>query len=107
MISLCIFTTEIENIKRKSSYTIAIVLQNSVNKAIIKVTFPDSLKLGNITQDFNKKDLNDKANFRPDIVLPVVSTLFGSIIRKQMDVCKSNYLRPIYVFMTSNTVSSN
>ena len=58
-------------------------------------TFPDSLKLAEITPVFKKKDALDKTNYCPVSVLPIVSKLFEKIVQKLngfISNCFSPYL---------------
>ena len=59
-------------------------LTNCINEAIRNNKFPDSLKLSDITSMFKKLDPGDKANYRPAIVLPLLSKVFEIIIYDQL-----------------------
>ena len=48
-------------------------------------TFPDELKIADIVPVFKKEDPNDKTNYRPISLLPLISKIFEkkNRIRKQ------------------------
>ena len=39
-------------------------------------TFPDGLKIADIVPVFKKEDQNDKTNYRPISLLPLISKIF-------------------------------
>ena len=55
-------------------------LSNCINEAIKNNKFPDSLKLSDITPEYNKFDPSDKASYRHVSVLPLLSKVFEKII---------------------------
>ena len=77
-----------------SSEATANILQKLLNDSLETGTFPDSLKLADITPVFKKKDPLNKTNYRPVSVLPIVSKLFEKIMQKQINDFISNYLSP-------------
>ena len=77
-----------------SSEATANILKNLLNDFLETGTFPDSLKLADITPVFKKKDPLNKTNYRPVSVLPIVSKLFEKIMQKQINGFISNYLSP-------------
>ena len=63
-----------------------------------KGTFPDSLKIADVTPVFKKKDPLNKTKYRPVSVLPIVSKLFEKITQNQVNSFTSDCsYRPIYV----------
>ena len=70
------------------------ILQNFLNDSLETGTFPDSLKLADITPVFKKKNPLNKTNYRPVNVLPIASKLFEKIMQKQINGFISNYLSP-------------
>ena len=78
-----------------SSEVTANILQKLLNDDSLETgTFPDSLKLADITPIFEKKDPVSKTNYRPVSVLPIVSKLFEKIMQKQKNGFITNYLSP-------------
>ena len=59
-------------------------LTKCINKAFNENKFPDTLKLSDIVPVFKKLDPTDKTNFRPVIVLPLLSKVFEKIIYDQI-----------------------
>ena len=45
---------------------------NCINSSISTITFPDELKISNIVPVFKKEDQNDKTNYRPINLLPLI-----------------------------------
>ena len=77
-----------------TSEATANILQKLLNESLETSTFPNILKLADITPLFKKKDPLDKTNYRPASVLPIVSKLFEKIMQKQVNGFISNYLSP-------------
>ena len=67
-------------------------LTNSINEAIRSNKFPDSLKLSDITPVYKKRDLSDKANYRPVSDLPSLSKVFERTIYDQFYEYLENFL---------------
>ena len=57
-----------------------------------KKIFPTNLKLADISPIFKKYDTTLVKNYRPVIVLPVVSKIFERIMHKQITVYIGEYL---------------
>ena len=57
---------------------------NSINRAIRKDKFLDTLKLSDITLAYKKLAPSDKANYRPVSVLTLLTKLFEKIIYDQL-----------------------
>ena len=51
-------------------------LTNCINQSIVSGTFPDSLKLANISAVYKAKDPLDKTNSRPASALPLQSKIY-------------------------------
>ena len=77
-----------------SSEATANILQQLLNDSSHIGTFPDSLKLADITPVFKKKDPLNKTNYRPVRVLSIGSKLFEKIMQKQVNGFISNCLLP-------------
>ena len=60
-------------------------LQTSFNNAISSNTFPDPLKLVDVTAVFKKGDKNDKSNYRPISVMKAFATVFERLLFKQLN----------------------
>ena len=71
-------------ILRQSAVT-ANNFQSLFNSAISNCEFPEKLKLADVTPVFKKKYPLDKTNYRPVSVLPPVSTMFKSLMQKQIN----------------------
>ena len=54
------------------------------NQCIMENTFPDKMKMANITPLFKKKDKLNKDNYRSVNLLPVLSKIFEKLLYKQM-----------------------
>ena len=61
---------------------------------LIKCTFPNKLKLADITPIFKSVDPTCAKNYRPVSVLPVVSKIFERIMQKQIFSHVEKYLSP-------------
>ena len=77
-----------------SSEATANILKKLLNDFLETGTFPNSLKLADITPVFKKKDPLNKTNYGPVTVLPIVSKLFEKIMQKQINGFISNCLWP-------------
>ena len=51
-------------------------ISNVFNESIENDNFPDDLKLADITPVYKKNSRNDKVNYRPVSILPVLSKVF-------------------------------
>ena len=56
------------------------MLRECINDSLLKGSFPDSLKLGNITPVHKKDEPTNKENYRPVSVLPFISKNFERLI---------------------------
>ena len=53
---------------------------NCINESLTNNKFPDTLKLFDTSPVFKILDPSDKANYRPVIILPLISKVFEKII---------------------------
>ena len=60
------------------------------NEAIESSKFPSLLKQLNITPNFNKGSRNQKENYRPVTILPIISKIFENISSKQLYIYFEN-----------------
>ena len=47
-----------------------------LNKCMTNESFPDELKIAVVVPIFQKNDLNDKTNYQPISLLPLISDIF-------------------------------
>ena len=62
------------------------------NEAIESSKFPSSWKQANITPVFKKGSRNQKENYRPVSILPIISKIFEKILSKQLYIYFENIL---------------
>ena len=55
-------------------------IRNCINSSISTGTFPDELKIADIVLLFKKEDPNDKANYRPINLLPLIAKIFEKFL---------------------------
>ena len=71
-------------------------IHSFVNSDINNGSFPNSLKLADITGIFKKDDATNAKNYRPVSVLPAISKIYERVIQKQLlqyvDIHLSKYL---------------
>ena len=60
---------------------ILIPITNCINKCISIKSFPNELKVAYVIPVFKKEDPNNKANYRPISLLPIISKIFESSFR--------------------------
>ena len=83
------------NILKQSRFTYK-MLTDCINDAIVgEDVFPDSLKFGDITPVHKKDETNNKENYRPISVLPLISKIFERIIQDQLYEYLEKYLNSI------------
>ena len=74
------------------------------NEIITQKSFPNNLKLVDVTPVFKKEDASLLKNYRPVIVLPVVSKIYERIMQKQiLEFIESLYI-PTYMDIEKGTV---
>ena len=70
------------------------VLTKLFNNTILTSSFPDKLKVVDVSPIFKKHDPQRLKNYRPASVLPVVSRVFERLLHKQMSFHVEEYLSP-------------
>ena len=73
---------------------IAEPITNYINSSISTGTFPDELKLADIAPVFEKEDQNDKTNYSPISLLPLISKIFEKLLYQQIEDFAKNILSP-------------
>lgn len=48
-------------------------------------SFPDELKIAVVVPIFQKTDLNDKTNYQPISLLPLISNIFQNVPQEQIE----------------------
>ena len=76
---------------KQSGFTYQI-LTDCINDAINKGTFPDSLKIANITLAHKNNEPTDKENYRPVNALPLLSKVFERLLYDQLSEYLEKYL---------------
>ena len=71
------------------------MLRHCINGSLSKGSFPDSLKLGNITPVHKKGQPTGKENYRPVSVLPLLSKFFERLIYDQLNEYLEQYLNSL------------
>ena len=64
---------------------ILIPITNCINKCISIKSFPDELKVADVIPVFKKEDPNNKANYRPISLLPIISKIFERVLFEQIE----------------------
>ena len=72
-----------------------VMLRNCKNDSLSKGSFPDSLKLGNLTPVHKKGEPTDKENYRKVNVLPLLSKIFERLIHDQLNEYLEQYLNSL------------
>ena len=67
---------------------------NCINKCISKNSFPDELKVANVIPVFKKVDPNNKVNFQPISLLPIISKMFEGVLFQQIEKFSEKILSP-------------
>ena len=85
------------NIIKIAKKEILIPITNCINHCISTNTFPDELKIADIIPVFKKQDENNKANYRPISLLPIISKFLSEYsINKLKSLpktsCHQNYV---------------
>ena len=81
-------------LQKQSSFTYE-MLRDCINDNLLNATFPDSLKLGNITPVHKKDETTDKENYRPVTILPFLTKIFVRLIYDQLNECLEQYLNSL------------
>ena len=73
---------------------ILIPITNCINKYISIKSLPDELKVTNVIPVFKKEDPNNKANYRPICLLPIISKIFERVLFEQIEKFSKKILSP-------------
>ena len=71
-----------------------IPITNYINKCISTKSFPDALKVADVIPVFKKEDPNNKANYRPIILLPIISKIFERVLFELIEKFSEKILSP-------------
>ena len=71
---------------RIGSHPLAQTLTGHINCAFEKATYPDSLKLAEVSSQFKKNDNLDKMNYRPVSILTAISKVYERAMSSQLIV---------------------
>ena len=71
---------------------VSVPLQIVFNNLVEQSSFPDELKLANVSAVFKKDVKTFKGNYRPISVLPAVSKVFERLMNTQISAHMSPYL---------------
>ena len=71
------------------------MLRDYINDCLLKGSFPDNLKLANITPVHKKDEPTDKETYRPISVLPLLSKIFERLIYDQFNEYLDQYLNSL------------
>ena len=63
-----------------------IPIANCINKCISIKSFSDELKVADVIPVFKKEDPNNKANYRPISLLPIISKIFERVLFEQIQI---------------------
>ena len=85
-----IFPTIIKLAKKE----ILIPITNFINKCISIKSFPDELKVADVIPASKKEDPNNKANYRPISLLPIISKIFERVLFEQIEKFSDKILSP-------------
>ena len=73
---------------------ILIPIKSCINKCISIKSFPDELKVADVIPVFKKEDPNNKANYRPISLLPIISKIFERVLFEQIEKFSEKILSP-------------
>ena len=73
---------------------ILIPITKCINKCILIKSFPEKLKIANVIPVFKKEDPNNKANYWPITLLPIISKIFESVLSEQIEKFSDKILSP-------------
>ena len=73
---------------------ILIPITNCINKCISIKSFPGVLKVAYVIPVFKKEDPNNKANYRPISLLPIISKIFERVLFEQIEKFSEKFLSP-------------
>ena len=69
----------------KDNPNLAFILFNNFNNSIMTGSFPDKLKLADVSPIYKKGGRNEKFNYRPVSILPVVSKIYERFMFSQIN----------------------
>ena len=64
---------------------LTVPIKNYINKCLSSSTFPDEFKIAEIIPVYKKQDVNDKTNYRPISLLPIISKIFEKVLYSQLE----------------------
>ena len=70
---------------------ILIPITNCINKCISIKSFPDESKIVEVIPVFKKEAPNNKANYRPISLLPIISKIFERVLFEQIEKFSESY----------------
>ena len=73
---------------------ILIPITNCIIKCISMRSFPDELKVADVIPVFRKEDPNNKANYEPITLLPIISKIFERVLSEQIEKFSKKILTP-------------
>ena len=76
----------------KGNSDLPIILYNNFNNCISSCEFPDQLKLADVSPVYKKGGRNDKTNYRPVSILPIISKIYERFIFLQISEYFENKL---------------
>ena len=79
---------------KTSAMVAAETLQQVFNQALTTGKFPSNLKNADVTPVFKKNNPLSKGNYRPIIVLPIISKVFEKLIQNQINLHIKPFLSP-------------
>ena len=76
----------------KGNSDLPVILYNNFNNCISSCEFPDQLKLADVSPDYKKGGRNDKTNYRPVSILPIISKIYERFMFLQISEYFENKL---------------
>ena len=73
---------------------ILIPITNCINKCISIKSFPDEFKVADVIPVFKKEDRNNKANYRPISLLPIISKIFERVLFEHIEKFSEKIFSP-------------
>ena len=64
------------------------------NKCLSSSTFPEALKINDIGPICKKQDVDNKTNYRPIGLLPIISEIFGKVFYEQLETVAYEIFSP-------------
>ena len=69
-------------------------MTNCINNCISSNTFPDELKIVDVIPVYKKEDVNDKINYQPISLLPIISKIFEKFLYLQLETVANKIFSP-------------